>query len=102
MSVKNPTDPHMLLSGSVAEPVCPFGWNCHADRRRGSGADPHEDAAYSEARRQGIYLAACIIDEVAALGTDSPQAVVDEIRRRISELVQIEFNGHTAFGQHRR
>ena len=69
--------------------ACPFQWNC--DSRIRAGADPDSD--YVQARRQGIYLAACIVDEVAALGIVSPQAVIDEIRRRICELVRRELNG---------
>lgn len=69
--------------------ACPFQWNC--DSRIRAGADP--DGDYIQARRQGLYLAACIVDEVAALGVNNPQAVIDEIRRRICELVRHELNG---------
>jgi hypothetical protein len=86
---------------AAAEPDCPLGLSRHACGLRGGDPDPHADATYSEARRQGIYLAACIIDEVAALGADSPEAVVDEIRRRICELVRDEFNGYAAQGHER-
>jgi len=52
--------------------------------------DQLSDPRYIQVRRQGIYLAACVIDEVAALDVESPQAVIDEIRRRICELVRYE------------
>ena len=69
--------------------ACPLQWNCESRIRAGAAAD----SDYSQARRQGIYLAACVVDEVAALGIVSPRAVIDEIRRRICELVRRELNG---------
>ncbi|MCO6414511.1 MAG: hypothetical protein J5I92_17390 [Thiogranum sp.] len=44
---------------------------------------------YIQARRQGLYLAACIVDDVEALGESNPNAVIDMIRKRIAELVQV-------------
>lgn len=74
-----------------AEPDCPFCWHCRpaTDTDRPLPA-PDGDSGYIQARRQGIYLAACVIDEVAALGLGSPQGVIDEIRRRICDLVRRE------------
>jgi hypothetical protein len=98
--VKIPTDPDRLQRKSTNGSGCPFGRQCYADPSgASSAADPRCDAEYSEARRQGIYLAACIIDEVAALGASSPEAVVDEIRRRIGALVRHEFNGYAVPGE---
>ena len=42
-----------------------------------------------QARRQGLYLAACIVDEVDASGEENPKAVIEIIRKRIAELVHI-------------
>ena len=71
---------------------CPFRRGCQcADS--GNPVPVHDqlsDPRYIQVRRQGIYLAACVIDEVAALDVESPQAVIDEIRRRICELVRYE------------
>ena len=97
--MKNPTDPN-TVRGPAAGPGCPLGWKCDADAD--AAADPRRDAEYTEARRQGVYLAACIIDEVAALGAQTPEAVVDEIRRRIGALVRHEFNGYAASGNGHR
>lgn len=76
-----------------SEADCAFGWNGQpaADAARPLSGS-HADSGYLQARRQGIYLAACIVDEVAALGVGSPQAVIDEIRRRICELVRRELS----------
>lgn len=49
-----------------------------------------DEARYIQVRRQGLYLAACIVDDVAGLGMRNPEAVIDEIRRRICELVRCE------------
>jgi len=74
---------------------CPFRW-----RGQCSGthcnlqADAHgDDARYVQVRRQGLYLAACIVDDVAALGIRDPEVLIDEIRGRICELVRCELNG---------
>ena len=87
--MKRPTRPLALQARPESPASCPFrcGPQAHA-------ADaPFSDSQYTQARGQGIYLAACVIDEVAALGIRSPEAVVDEIRRRICELVRFELNG---------
>ena len=78
-----------------AQTSCPFRRSCQHGKLDGTGPvhDALSDAQYVEARRQGIYLAACIIDDVAALGADSPEAAIDEIRRRICELVRVELSG---------
>jgi hypothetical protein len=71
---------------------CPFRWRGHcaiADDIL-PATDRSSDARYLQVRRQGIYLAACIIDDVAELGIASPEAVIDEIRRRVCELVRLE------------
>jgi hypothetical protein len=72
--------------------ACPFSWSGHcaiADDIIPVSSHP-ADARYIQVRRQGIYLAACVVDDVAALGINSPEAVIDEIRRRICELVRFE------------
>lgn len=48
------------------------------------------DSQYAQARRQGLYLAACIIDEVDNLKKSDPQKIINEIRSRLSELVRRE------------
>ncbi len=72
--------------------ACPFSWRGHcAIAAEPVPADKDSaDARYKQVRRQGIYLAACIVDDVAALGIGHPEAVIDEIRRRICELVRCE------------
>ena len=87
--MKNPDCRLLLQPEPDPGSACPFRWNCDSWIRAGAGPD----SDYIQARRQGIYLAACIVDEVAALGVNSPQAVIDEIRRRICELVRHELNG---------
>lgn len=74
-----------------AQPRCPFRWRgcCPADPPA-QVDDSDADARYVQVRRQGIYLAACIIDDVAGLGMATPEAVIDEIRRRLCELVRCE------------
>jgi hypothetical protein len=87
--VKNPDCRLLLRPKPESGSACRLRWNCDAP----ACAGPGPDSDYIQARRQGIYLAACIVDEVAALGVKSPQAVIDEIRRRICELVRHELNG---------
>jgi hypothetical protein len=93
--MKKPASLSTLQTPSTPVSGCPFCRECHCAKDgkpapvRGSLRDPR----YVQVRRQGIYLAACIVDEVAALGAETPQAVIDEIRRRICELVRIELNG---------
>lgn len=48
------------------------------------------DSQYAHARRQGLYMAACIIDEVDKLKGKTPENIIDEIRLRLSELVRRE------------
>jgi hypothetical protein len=76
----------------AAQHGCPFRWRGHcaiADDIL-PATDQSADARYLQVRRQGVYLAACIVDDVAELGMTNPQAVIDEIRRRICELVRLE------------
>jgi hypothetical protein len=87
--VNNPDCRLLLQPEPESGSTCPLQWNGEPRARACAG----RDSDYSQARRQGIYLAACIVDEVAALGVKSPQAVIDEIRRRICELVRHELNG---------
>lgn len=93
--MKHPTRPFALQARPGPEDGCPFRCGCKTHTADAvSAADvPFSDSQYTQARRQGIYLAACVIDEVAALGIRSPEGVVDEIRRRICELVRFELNG---------
>jgi hypothetical protein len=72
--------------------ACPFAWSghCAIGEAIAPGDEPTADMRYIQVRRQGIYLAACIVDDVAALGIRNPQAVVGEIRRRLCELVRFE------------
>ena len=78
-------------AGSEAD--CTFSWNGQPVAETARPApDSHADSGYLQARRQGIYLAACIVDEVAAVGVRNPQGVIDEIRRRICELVHRELS----------
>lgn len=81
----------------AAEQGCPFRWrgNCAAGHFAG-GADTNAEARYRQVRRQGIYLAACIVDDVASLGIGCPDAMIDEIRRRICELVRCELKTSSA------
>ena len=89
--------PRSLALQSRTEPPasCPFRWSCRHGKLNdsGPGYELLSDARYIQARRQGIYLAACVIDEVASLGAPSPEAVIDEIRRRICDLVRVELSG---------
>jgi hypothetical protein len=93
--MKNEPRPLTLQSKTEPQTRCPFRWSCrHGKLDDGSPLyDVLSDTRYVHARRQGIYLAACIIDEVAALGAPSPEAVIDEIRRRICDLVRVELSG---------
>ena len=93
--VKHTTRPLAVQARPDPAVGCPFRCGHKALTVDASGAadGPVSDSQYAQARRQGIYLAACVIDEVAALGIRSPEAVVDEIRRRICELVRFELNG---------
>lgn len=73
--------------------TCPFAWSGHcaiAEHDTVPVDYPSADTPYSQVRRQGIYLAACIVDDVATLGITHPEAVIDEIRRRLCELVRFE------------
>jgi hypothetical protein len=92
--VKHSTRP-LALQGSP-EPACgcPFcrEYKAHTADAISAADVSCSDSQYAQARRQGIYLAACVIDEVAALGIRRPEAVVDEIRRRICELVRFELS----------
>lgn len=101
--MKNCTRSLMLQSTPHSQPGCPFGWSCVSEPNQGDTppSESHLDGRYLQARRQGIYLAACIVDEVAALEVKSPQAVIDEIRRRICELVRYELSGSSAAGTER-
>jgi hypothetical protein len=87
------------LSTSQTPPIsasgCPFCRECHCaiDGKPMPVSGGLSDPRYMQVRRQGIYLAACVVDEVAALDVETPQAVIDEIRRRICELVRVELNG---------
>lgn len=73
------------------EPGCPFRLRNGCPVAQASpGHDRDGEARYVQVRRQGIYLAACVVDDVAALGLSSPERVVEEIRRRICELVRCE------------
>ncbi len=87
--MKNSDCRSLLQPEAESGPDCPLQWHCGSSTGAGTGTD----SDYIQARRQGIYLAACIVDEVAALGVRSPQAVIDEIRRRICKLVRHELNG---------
>ena len=87
--MKNPDCRSLLQPEAQSGSDCPLQWRCGSSTGAGKGPD----SDYIQARRQGIYLAACIVDEVAALGVRSPQAVIDEIRRRICKLVRHELNG---------
>jgi hypothetical protein len=77
---------------------CPFRWrgHCALEKNPAHSVDTSAEADYIQVRRQGIYLAACIVDDVAGLGLRNPDAVIDEIRRRICELVRYELKAPTA------
>jgi hypothetical protein len=76
----------------AAEAGCPFRLRGHCQAGNDTQRDEHscDEARYIQVRRQGLYLAACIVDDVAALGITHPQAVIDEIRRRLCELVRYD------------
>lgn len=90
--MKKPASLPALHAPPEAPSGCPFRRGCHcADSGNPVPVnDQLSDPRFIQVRRQGIYLAACVIDEVAALDVESPQAVIDEIRRRICELVRYE------------
>ncbi len=93
--MKNQPRPLTLHSRTEPQTSCPFRWSCKHGKLDDT-SPLHEvlsDTRYVQARRQGIYLAACIVDEVASLGAPSPEAVIDEIRRRICDLVRVELSG---------
>jgi hypothetical protein len=100
--MKHSNRPLSLPEPSEPGTACPFGWRCQSatDAPGGHRGEHCPETGYIQARRQGIYLAACIVDEVAALHPRSPDAVIDEIRRRICELVRHELK--TAPSQRRR
>jgi hypothetical protein len=93
--MKNQPRPVTLQSTTESPARCPFRWSCKHGKLDDTSPlyDVLSDTRYVQARRQGIYLAACIIDEVASLGAPSPEAVIDEIRRRICDLVRVELIG---------
>jgi hypothetical protein len=93
--MKNQIRPLTLQSRIEPQTSCPFRWNCKHGKLDDSSAilDGLSDARYVQARRQGIYLAACIVDEVASLGARTAESVIDEIRRRICDLVRVELSG---------
>lgn len=93
--MENQIRPLIFQNKPVSQTSCPFRWSCQHGELDDPGPvnDVFSDSQYIQARRQGIYLAACIIDDVAALDADSPEAVIDEIRRRICELVRVELSG---------
>jgi len=92
--MKKPASISNLQTPPTRATGCPFCQECQCakDGRPAPVSDGLSDPRYVQVRRQGIYLAACIVDEVAALGAETPQAVIDEIRRRICELVRVELN----------
>jgi len=92
--MKRPASLAALHTPLEPQSGCPFRRGCHcADSGDQAPVnDQLSDPQYIQVRRQGIYLAACVIDEVAALDVESPQAVIDEIRRRICELVRYELS----------
>jgi hypothetical protein len=91
--VKNPTMQLRTWSETDTTATCPPGRHRHVSEAPDAcSGDPSADVQFMQARRQGVYLAACIVDEVAALQVGSAQAAVDEIRRRISKLVRQEFD----------
>lgn len=95
--MSNPRNSFVPQHHAEPEPGCPFRWQCRAAAERGRPLPaPDTDSAYIQARRQGIYLAACVIDEVAALELRSPQEAIDEIRRRICQLVHHELSANAA------
>lgn len=91
--MKKPASLSTLHTPPTPASGCPFCRECHCARDGRPVPAGDKDPRYVQVRRQGIYLAACIVDEVAALGAETPQAVIDEIRRRICELVRMELNG---------
>lgn len=97
--MKNPTMQLRTWSEPDSPARCPLGRHCHLpDGPNACSGDPSADVQFMQARRQGVYLAACIVDEVAALQVGTAQAAVDEIRRRISKLVRQEFDIDVAGG----
>ncbi len=93
--MKNQTRPLALQVSTEPQTNCPFRWSCQHGKLDVTSPeyDALSDTRFVQARRQGIYLAACIIDEVASLGARSPEVLIDEIRRRICDLVRVELSG---------
>ena len=85
-----------LLAGDAKPRPDQTGPSCLArDKRqtlqlRATADGPRSAPDYAQARRQGLYQAACIIDEVEDLQERDPERIFHAIRARLSELVRGE------------